>query len=290
MSKRICPIHGVWEKTINKQGCPKCHKRNQKTYDKFSRDKDSTKFYRSKEWQSIRSIILGSEPLCRKCIRSIASHVDHIIPISEGGCLKCLDNLQPLCPSCHTKKTNTERLIHRPYWIPKPLINVVIVAGPSGSGKTLFCENNKDDKTIIIDLDVIKVDLTKQKIYQWGKDEKHRESILERNRILANLSNPKIIEKYDRALFILSAPKKETREFWAETLNAKVILLMASREVCINRIRNDERRNNRLEYFTDVVNKWFEDYSSSRIDTKVETREGVLKSLDSIDLLTRAPI
>ena len=36
--------------------------------------------------------------------------VDHIVPLSLGGTEE-LDNLQALCPSCHRKKTDRERLL-----------------------------------------------------------------------------------------------------------------------------------------------------------------------------------
>ena len=85
MSKRLCNIHGLWNKTDKQSGCPRCNRVRQKTYDKYFRDKDTTKFYKSKNWLELRQIVLIDEPICRKCKRNKTSDIDHIIPIKKGG-------------------------------------------------------------------------------------------------------------------------------------------------------------------------------------------------------------
>lgn len=60
-------------------------------------------------WRKIRAAVLRGEPLCRECrtVRGLlvpAEHVDHIKPLSQGG-THDLENLQPLCHSCHSAKT-----------------------------------------------------------------------------------------------------------------------------------------------------------------------------------------
>lgn len=57
-------------------------------------------------WQKLRRVVLDREPLCREC-RSMgvvkgATDVDHI---SGDPSDNRLDNLQPLCHSCHSRKT-----------------------------------------------------------------------------------------------------------------------------------------------------------------------------------------
>jgi len=62
-------------------------------------------------WRKLRSLVLAREPLCRECARRgkivAATEVDHIVPLSRGGTNE-LDNLQPLCKSCHSRKTAKE--------------------------------------------------------------------------------------------------------------------------------------------------------------------------------------
>lgn len=60
------------------------------------------------DWLRCRAYILSREPLCRRCKREQATAVDHILPLRRGGARLDPDNLQPLCASCHNKKTATE--------------------------------------------------------------------------------------------------------------------------------------------------------------------------------------
>ena len=108
VSKRICPIHGMWEKKKSTDRCQKCNKQTQKNYDTHTRDKGLTMFYKSPEWRKVRVLQLKNSPLCVKCER-VATVADHIIEIKDGGCKLCLDNLQSMCNGCHTSKTASER-------------------------------------------------------------------------------------------------------------------------------------------------------------------------------------
>ena len=108
MSKRICPVHGIWEKKSSKDRCPKCKKMSTHIYDKSYRNKEADKFYHSREWRRVRGLKLSRDPLCVMCGRP-AKIVDHIKEISDGGCKLCLDNLQSMCVSCHNSKTADER-------------------------------------------------------------------------------------------------------------------------------------------------------------------------------------
>jgi 5-methylcytosine-specific restriction protein A len=57
-------------------------------------------------WRKIRATVLSSEPLCRHCQQAgrvqLAYAVDHIDGDSANN---ALSNLQPLCLSCHSRKT-----------------------------------------------------------------------------------------------------------------------------------------------------------------------------------------
>jgi len=55
------------------------------------------------QWPRIRARVLMHEPMCRVC-GAIATDVDHITPLRDGG-TNARDNLQPLCHSCHSRKT-----------------------------------------------------------------------------------------------------------------------------------------------------------------------------------------
>jgi 5-methylcytosine-specific restriction enzyme A len=52
--------------------------------------------------------IRAEKPACRACGRVGRVEIDHIIPRSRGGTDK-RENLQPLCPKCHSEKTKREK-------------------------------------------------------------------------------------------------------------------------------------------------------------------------------------
>lgn len=70
------------------------------------------RFYDTTRWKALREIVLADKPLCVMCeakgITTEATQVDHIIPISEGGDATRRHNLQPLCATCHSRKTKIE--------------------------------------------------------------------------------------------------------------------------------------------------------------------------------------
>ncbi len=69
-------------------------------------------FYQSKDWRVLRAAVLRESPLCVVCKakeRLIAAGVvDHVVPLKDGGARFDRDNLQPLCVSCHNRKTARE--------------------------------------------------------------------------------------------------------------------------------------------------------------------------------------
>lgn len=105
--KRICPIHGVYNKNTPKDRCPKCKRERNKTYDETKRNKESNKFYHSRAWKSVRLQVLNENPFCVKCGHP-AQMVDHIKAIKDGGSELDASNLQSMCNICHNKKENQE--------------------------------------------------------------------------------------------------------------------------------------------------------------------------------------
>ena len=60
--------------------------------------------YDDPRWRKFRKDYLKDYPFCVDCGRA-ASHVDHIIPIKDGGAFLDRNNVQSLCRSHHGKKT-----------------------------------------------------------------------------------------------------------------------------------------------------------------------------------------
>lgn len=82
-------------------------------YDEFKRG--DVCFYLSKEWLSLRRIVLKKYgAICMKCGGNEAIAVDHIKPRSLYPKLELdFDNMQVLCRSCNSKKSNKNSIDYR---------------------------------------------------------------------------------------------------------------------------------------------------------------------------------
>ena len=67
--------------------------------------------YGNRDWIKLRKEIIARHPLCVACLNARritkAEHVDHIRGFKSRAEFFDRDNLQPLCRSCHSKKTHT---------------------------------------------------------------------------------------------------------------------------------------------------------------------------------------
>ena len=80
----------------------------------YPRDPSVQRMYNSKEWKRLRRQQLEDEPFCRDCAKAgkitKATEVDHEEP-HKGDEVKFFHGkLQSLCHSCHTAKTDRERV------------------------------------------------------------------------------------------------------------------------------------------------------------------------------------
>ena len=89
--------------------------------DKPERDRDTDRqrdpairaLYKSARWQRARRMFLACHPLCAECQRqgrvSAANTVDHVTPHrGDPERFWDQDGWQPLCASCHSRKTAAE--------------------------------------------------------------------------------------------------------------------------------------------------------------------------------------
>ena len=85
------------------------HKRDRhQHYNRSRTDKEYTKIYDSKRWQTARKQALYRDGgMCVMC-NEPATLVDHIKEIKDGGDPYSLSNLQSLCFRCHSIKTQDE--------------------------------------------------------------------------------------------------------------------------------------------------------------------------------------
>lgn len=104
MPQRLCNQPGCPEHATYRGRCPVHSK------DENRRQHSSPgRIYGSKRWLLLRGrVLLRDNHTCRNCGAFNARQVDHIKPIEDGGDRWAEDNLQTLCDSCHSAKTNAE--------------------------------------------------------------------------------------------------------------------------------------------------------------------------------------
>lgn len=83
--------------------CP-AHRKDAERQDRLAEDKS---FYWSTKWRKLRAIFLRAHPICI-CGR-LATMVDHVVPIKQGGQALSQGNLQSMCDTCHAQKRQGER-------------------------------------------------------------------------------------------------------------------------------------------------------------------------------------
>jgi len=86
--------------------CPTHQRARHSQYGKTRNDKEHTKVYANKAWQTARRAALyRDDGWCVICKEAPAVLVDHIKELKDGGSAYSLENLQSLCARCHAKKT-----------------------------------------------------------------------------------------------------------------------------------------------------------------------------------------
>ena len=196
---------------------------------------------RGRKGVALRLARLHAEPLCRLCKRkgktTLAVTVDHIIPLADGG-LDIDDNCQSLCQPCHDAKTSNEvggwnsGVNNHPDWLKKSAIPLTIVCGPPASGKTTYVAANARQGDTVIDLDAIRFELDPS-FKVWSGTDGLKAGIRKRNDMLGDLSRA----TKGSGWFIISAPTRAERKWWADKLGGQVVLLDPGKAECVNRCR-----------------------------------------------------
>jgi 5-methylcytosine-specific restriction enzyme A len=95
--------------TLIPRGQSRCSRHRSKSSSSWARYAakypDQAAYYHSQHWRDRRASQLREHPTCIVC-GAKANHVDHVIPIAEGGRLD--GELQSLCREHHKAKTQAE--------------------------------------------------------------------------------------------------------------------------------------------------------------------------------------
>jgi len=222
--------------------------------------------YQSSWWKGTRSMWIRRHPLCVQCEEAgrieAATEVDHIKPHrGDINLFRNLANLQSLCSSCHARKTAGEtRAVAAIPNVQKPSCRVVLVAGPVGSGKSSWVQANSNPSDLILDLDVMLMELCGVTLHTKATPEQIRMAMIERNRLLAQLSF-----KPRTTWLIATAPTWSERRRWQEVLGCELVVMGTSLEQCLE---NMSARDPSIDWES-IAKKWFSCYSSGIGETIV---------------------
>lgn len=227
--------------------------------------------YGGRGWMLARRQALARDGYqCRACgqiVHGRRAHVDHITPKAQGGS-DLLENLQTLCATCHQRKTNAET-VHKewsalkPEWVRKPLIPITLVCGPPASGKSTYVREHAKKSDKVIDLDRIASRIAGSTEHGWPIHVIDQ-ALQERNKLLDSLANPDASCRH--AWFIVCEPDGANRRWWAEKINANVVVLETAPHICEGRIALDPERWRQFG----AADNWWSRYSRSPTDTVIE--------------------
>ncbi len=109
---KLCARGGCYNRRVlGSKYCEECNaKLEQSDYVVSKVAKDP--FYNMMRWRNFSLRYRKEHPWCEECIKSErvvpSRHVDHIVPMAEGGAKLERSNVQALCVSCHSKKTRRD--------------------------------------------------------------------------------------------------------------------------------------------------------------------------------------
>lgn len=71
------------------------------------------KAYHTQRWKRLSKMVLNRDPICKICNDKPSVLSDHIEPVTQGGDMYDMNNLQGLCVKCHNKKSAKEGAARR---------------------------------------------------------------------------------------------------------------------------------------------------------------------------------
>lgn len=207
-------------------------------------------------------MVLHDNPLCVDCqaqgFARAATDVDHIIAKRFGGTDE-MDNLQPLCHECHSRKTNREMgsMGER--------APVTMVCGPPGAGKTTYVRRHRGVNDIVVDLDAIAAALTLNSVYE--KTSQQLGIALDvRNYLLARMAQGADVRRW---WLITSEADPDKRRTLGLRVNAEQVVVLAVDALeCKRRIYSDGRAQ--PSQWAAIIDQWWSEYRPVDGETVVQ--------------------
>jgi 5-methylcytosine-specific restriction protein A len=217
-------------------------------------------------WQKVSKLFLQEHPLCEceDCKRigrlTTATVVHHIVPHKGNYNLFWnQDNWQAMSKKCHDKHTYKE--IRQGTKKGKLSVEVILVAGSPLAGKTTYVKQHKGKDDLVFDYDSLLAALTGEELYYrpaWSTD-----IILDiRETVMKYIEKRTALRK---AWIIATAPTVQQRQYFKDRLNAKVIVINPGKQVCLQRLQQD----NRMSDYHEAIQRFYANYEQSEQDIEI---------------------
>lgn len=132
---------------------------------------------------------------------------------------------------------------------------VYFVYGSPCSGKNTFVDSIKGNSDLVVDMDNIWECIT-------GGERYHKPPALKTNAFMLRDCLLDMVKtragKWERAFIITGAPRKGDRERQIAALGAEPIFIDTPREICLQRLATDEKRN--FDEWSQHIDQWWNDY------------------------------
>ncbi len=212
------------------------HKReSRQAYDKARGTAHQRGPYNHPAWAATRRRVATRDLYqCQECKRIVGIakgdyHCDHIKERPVGHPYDPMgwdndENLQTLCPGCHSRKTGGRKHWHKV----RPIVSRrFVVCGPPGSGKTTYVREHALAGETVWDWDVVR-------IATYGDIElsvSQRTAMLKRRDAVAW----SLMESSEPVWLIVTDKQRAAKI--AEQIGARVVTMTTSKEECVRRVR-----------------------------------------------------
>lgn len=181
---------------------------------------------------------------------------DHVLPTGRGG-----DPSGPLRVLCRSCNSSRQASLDTPI---VPGLLLTLVCGPGGAGKNTYVREQALPSDLVIDYDAIARALQPTGAEAHHHVESHAPFVCEaRDAVLDRL----VLGNHTvrRAWVIHTGAKREVRERFRRRYGARVVVILASEEMCLQRVMGE-----RPQQWWGYVRAWFEAYEPDPRDTVIK--------------------
>lgn len=217
-------------------------------------------FYASDAWRAFRlAVIAARGTRCEHCGERVAKaqeltlhHKIELTPENVNDVMIALnpDNVLVVHHGCHNQ-------IHRRAATRRGR-QVYIVYGPPLSGKSSYVTEQMEAGDIVVDYDRIYQAISGLEPYDKPNE------LLPNVRAVHSLLIDHIKTRYGKwktAWIIGGYADRYKREKLADDLGAELVFIAATRDQCIERLRQDQQRQNREAEWAGYIDNWFTEYT-----------------------------